>query len=229
MLSRVIDLQKPKVEKSNKPPTEEERAALRAIKEQEKKAKAEAKASGNALTPETVAQRSEDAAAHTPSVASGSGRAPAVSTSAFFSCLRSFAITAERRSFQVVTTSLPKLKMVARGKIRDIYALPDEKDSDKLLFIASDRISAFDFIMANVRLVMVFSHQATPDTTKTDILFPGHSPEGRHPLDAFIVLVPQVSAHHSQPRFGPLAKFRDGSTESDRRSEICLGGVPESP
>ena len=47
---------------------------------------------------------------------------------------------------------MPKLKLVAKGKIRDIYALPDEKDSDKLLFVASDRISAFDYIMANVSL-----------------------------------------------------------------------------
>lgn len=48
-------------------------------------------------------------------------------------------------------TNMPKLKLVAKGKVRDIYALPDEADSDKLLFVATDRISAFDIIMDNVR------------------------------------------------------------------------------
>jgi phosphoribosylaminoimidazole-succinocarboxamide synthase len=50
-------------------------------------------------------------------------------------------------------TDLPKLKLVAKGKVRDIYALPDEADSDKLLFVATDRISAFDIIMENVSQV----------------------------------------------------------------------------
>jgi hypothetical protein len=45
---------------------------------------------------------------------------------------------------------MPKLKLIARGKVRDIYAMPDSKDDDKLLFVATDRISAFDIIMDNV-------------------------------------------------------------------------------
>lgn len=45
---------------------------------------------------------------------------------------------------------MPKLKLLARGKVRDIYSLPEEKDADKLLFVATDRISAFDIIMDNV-------------------------------------------------------------------------------
>jgi hypothetical protein len=49
-------------------------------------------------------------------------------------------------------TNMPNLKLVAKGKVRDIYALPDEADSDKLLFVATDRISAFDIIMENVSL-----------------------------------------------------------------------------
>ena len=49
-------------------------------------------------------------------------------------------------------TNLPKLKLLAKGKVRDIYALPDEADSDKLLFVATDRISAFDVLMTNVSL-----------------------------------------------------------------------------
>jgi phosphoribosylaminoimidazole-succinocarboxamide synthase len=49
---------------------------------------------------------------------------------------------------------MPKLKLLARGKVRDIYSLPDEKDQDKLLFVATDRISAFDIIMDNVSYVL---------------------------------------------------------------------------
>lgn len=45
---------------------------------------------------------------------------------------------------------MPKLKLLAKGKVRDIYALPDAQDEDKLLFVATDRISAFDVIMENV-------------------------------------------------------------------------------
>lgn len=44
---------------------------------------------------------------------------------------------------------MPKLKLLAKGKVRDIYEIPGE--SDKLLFVATDRISAFDCLMVNVR------------------------------------------------------------------------------
>jgi phosphoribosylaminoimidazole-succinocarboxamide synthase len=40
---------------------------------------------------------------------------------------------------------LPK---VASGKVRDLYTV----DSNTLLFVASDRISAYDVVMKNVRL-----------------------------------------------------------------------------
>jgi len=43
----------------------------------------------------------------------------------------------------VLETSVPGLKLLARGKVRDIY-----EDGDRLLFVATDRISAFDYILA---------------------------------------------------------------------------------
>jgi hypothetical protein len=43
-----------------------------------------------------------------------------------------------------VRGSLPK---VASGKVRDLFAV----DEQTLLFIASDRISAYDVVMENVR------------------------------------------------------------------------------
>lgn len=52
----------------------------------------------------------------------------------------------------LTTTNMPKLKLLAKGKVRDIYALPDKEDEDKLLFVATDRISAFDVIMENVSI-----------------------------------------------------------------------------
>ena len=39
------------------------------------------------------------------------------------------------------------LPLVARGKVRDLY----EVDDKTLLFVATDRISAYDVIMENVR------------------------------------------------------------------------------
>jgi phosphoribosylaminoimidazole-succinocarboxamide synthase len=43
----------------------------------------------------------------------------------------------------VLETCLPGLKLVARGKVRDVYGL-----GDKLLIVATDRISAFDYVLA---------------------------------------------------------------------------------
>lgn len=40
------------------------------------------------------------------------------------------------------------LKLVARGKVRDLYEIDDKT----LLFVATDRISAYDVIMENARL-----------------------------------------------------------------------------
>ena len=44
----------------------------------------------------------------------------------------------------VVTTNFPDLPLLKRGKVRDVYEV-----DDKLLIVATDRISAFDVIMAD--------------------------------------------------------------------------------
>ena len=46
---------------------------------------------------------------------------------------------------EIVTTSIKSLPLVYRGKVRDSYAVGD----DKLLIVASDRISAFDVILGD--------------------------------------------------------------------------------
>ena len=43
----------------------------------------------------------------------------------------------------VHTSTLHSLPLLARGKVRDNYAVGD----DRILMVASDRISAFDVIM----------------------------------------------------------------------------------
>jgi len=43
----------------------------------------------------------------------------------------------------LLETNLPGVELLGRGKVRDVYAL-----EDRLLIVASDRISAFDYILA---------------------------------------------------------------------------------
>jgi len=43
-----------------------------------------------------------------------------------------------------------KLPLVASGKVRDLYAI----DEDTLLFVASDRISAYDVVLDNLSILI---------------------------------------------------------------------------
>src|SRR5215471_9257164 len=43
----------------------------------------------------------------------------------------------------LLQTDIPELKLHASGKVRDVYSV----DSQHLLFVATDRISAFDYIL----------------------------------------------------------------------------------
>jgi phosphoribosylaminoimidazole-succinocarboxamide synthase len=47
----------------------------------------------------------------------------------------------------LLSTSIESLPKIAEGKVRDLY----EGDERTLLFAASDRISAYDVVMKNVR------------------------------------------------------------------------------
>jgi len=48
-------------------------------------------------------------------------------------------------SISVTTTNFPDLILLHRGKVRDMYVIPGH--DDKLLMVATDRISAYDVIM----------------------------------------------------------------------------------
>jgi phosphoribosylaminoimidazole-succinocarboxamide synthase len=52
-------------------------------------------------------------------------------------------MTQDTDSRVLLETNLPGVPLLGRGKVRDIYAL-----DDKLLIVATDRISAFDYILA---------------------------------------------------------------------------------
>ena len=45
----------------------------------------------------------------------------------------------------VLETNYEGLELVHRGKVRDMYAIPGH--DDKLLMVATDRISAFDVVI----------------------------------------------------------------------------------
>ena len=47
----------------------------------------------------------------------------------------------------VTETNLSGLNLIHRGKVRDMYAIPGH--DDKLLMVATDRISAYDVVMAD--------------------------------------------------------------------------------
>lgn len=49
---------------------------------------------------------------------------------------------------------LPELTLVSQGKVRDIYST---SDPNALLFVATDRISAYDVILKNVSVICVSS------------------------------------------------------------------------
>src|SRR5580704_11894186 len=53
-------------------------------------------------------------------------------------------VTQTTKSKVLLHTDIPDLELHASGKVRDIYKV----DSNHLLFVATDRISAFDYVLA---------------------------------------------------------------------------------
>lgn len=50
-------------------------------------------------------------------------------------------------STALINSDLPGLALLSKGKVRDVYAT---SSPDLLLFVASDRISAYDVVLKNV-------------------------------------------------------------------------------
>lgn len=131
---------------------------------------------------------------------------------------------------------MPNLKLLARGKVRDLYELPDAQDADKLLFVATDRISAFDVIMENVSPATTAtrsgSHQLLGltlrhvDNPACLAKCTGHSPERHHPLHPLALLVPQALAPHPQPHCRPRHRLFLCSASSTDRTRQRMARVP---
>ncbi len=49
----------------------------------------------------------------------------------------------------MTTTDLPGLTRIHQGKVRDVYALPPDAQGERLLLVATDRVSAFDVVLPN--------------------------------------------------------------------------------
>ena len=93
----------------------------------------------------------------------------------------------------------PGLTQIASGKVRDIYEL----DADRLLFVASDRVSAFDVVMDDgipgkgrvLTSISAFWFEETRDVVPNHLLstsideVPGLSDEWRETLDGRIMIV----------------------------------------
>jgi hypothetical protein len=92
-----------------------------------------------------------------------------------------------------ITADLSKaLPLIASGKVRELY----EVDANTLLFVASDRISAYDVIMDNVSLRLV----SLPSHVHSLIITVGHPQQRHRPHtdDCPLVRVPETKAPRSQ-------------------------------
>jgi phosphoribosylaminoimidazole-succinocarboxamide synthase len=99
----------------------------------------------------------------------------------------------------IIRTDIPTVKLFRRGKVRDIYAV-----EDKLLIVATDRISAFDVVLPNaipykgivLTALSVFWFDFLKD------IVPNH------------LITTDVDSYPA-----PLADYRD---QIERRSMLCL-------
>lgn len=138
-------------------------------------------AAASGITAEQVKQADAAAAKVSPVPVASSSQSVALNEVCQSSpyCVEDIAET--RIDRQITKTDMPDLKLLARGKVRDLYELPDAADADKLLFVATDRISAFDVIMENV------------STAVQGVSLPtGYPSKRHHPLDSLAFLVPQA-------------------------------------
>src|SRR5258706_14968503 len=108
----------------------------------------------------------------------------------------------ERNVNVILETKLPGLELYARGKVRDVYRV-----EDRLLIVATDRISAFDYILPTgipdkgrvLTQLSVFWFDFLRDLTPTHFLtadvdaYPAPLPQFRHQLEGRSMLVKRAN------------------------------------
>jgi hypothetical protein len=68
----------------------------------------------------------------------------------------------------LIDSNIPNLKLLSKGKVRDIYAT---SSPEFLLFVASDRISAYDVILKNVNYHLIPSlHPGPSDAHSLNVI-----------------------------------------------------------
>lgn len=96
----------------------------------------------------------------------------------------------------VTSTSLP-LSLVAKGKVRDVYdaGILEGEHRGALLFVATDRISAFDIILENVSS---YSRSVMPDSYLRLPALTGHTKQREAVTCTIDILVPTLDTFHNR-------------------------------
>ena len=135
----------------------------------------------------------------------------------------------------LLETSLPGLRPLARGKVRDVYAF-----GDKLLIVATDRISAFDYILATgipdkgrvLTQLSLFWFDLLKDLAPTHLIsadvadFPAPLPRFRDQLEGRSMLVRRAEM---LPVECVARGYLSGSGWKEYRSEGSVCGIPLPP
>lgn len=127
----------------------------------------------------------------------------------------------------------PGFELVASGKVRDVYAL----DADRLLFVTTDRISAFDVIMAEgvpfkgavLTAITVHWFGRTRDIVPNHLVsasvddVPGLAPEWRERLRDRVMIVERC---RPDPLEWVVRGYLAGSGWKEYRTQGSICGVP---
>src|SRR5258708_2195255 len=133
----------------------------------------------------------------------------------------------------LLQTDLGSLPLTARGKVRDIYALGDKQ----LLFIATDRISAFDHVLGSgipdkgriLTQLSLFWFDFLKDTVKTHLITANTAqfPTELHPffdqLDGRTMLVKRAKMF---PVECVVRGYISGSGWKDYQQTGAICGIP---
>jgi SAICAR synthetase len=96
--------------------------------------------------------------------------------------------TAMGEQMVLINSNLPDLVLLSRGKVRDIYTT---SEPEHLLFVATDRISAYDVVLRNVRPSALY----LCCSNKCEI---GRPRQGKNPDSDLSLLVLQTPKCHSK-------------------------------